>query len=104
MCSCALLCVPWLPVQVWNMNSATGIVGVFNLQGASWDRSRRRFHIHDASPPELTGGWVGGWVAGRVTPPARPLLVHVLRAQASCACFGLEGLVGRLAACSWSAF
>ena len=44
------------------MNSATGVVGVFNLQGASWDRSRRRFHIHDASPPELTGGWAGGRV------------------------------------------
>ena len=45
-----------LPLQIWNMNSCTGVVGLFNLQGSSWDRSRRRFHIHDASPPELEGG------------------------------------------------
>ena len=35
------------------MNACTGVVGVFNLQGSSWDRSRRRFHIHNSTPPEL---------------------------------------------------
>lgn len=39
--------------QVWNVNSVSSIVGVFNIQGASWDRKRRRFHIHDAAPPAL---------------------------------------------------
>lgn len=34
-------------VQVWNTNPVVGIVGVFNLQGSSWDRNRRKFHIHD---------------------------------------------------------
>lgn len=34
-------------VQVWNINPIVGIVGVFNLQGSSWDRNRRKFHIHD---------------------------------------------------------
>lgn len=41
-------------LQVWNVNSCNGIVGVMNVQGASWDRSRRRFYIHDSSPPALT--------------------------------------------------
>lgn len=62
---------------MWNLNPACGVVGVFNLQGASWDRSRRRFHIHDAAPAELEGappchalspapalGWRFGWAGG----------------------------------------
>eukprot|EP00873_Tetraselmis_striata_P002585 jgi/Tetstr1/422849/TSEL_013640.t1 len=40
-------------LKVWNVNSVSSIVGVFNIQGASWDRKRRRFHIHDAAPPAL---------------------------------------------------
>ena len=40
-------------VQVWNVNAHTGIVGVFNLQGSSWDRVRRQYFVHDASPPKL---------------------------------------------------
>lgn len=49
-------------MQIWNLNAATGVVGVFNLQGASWDRSRRRFHVHNTAPPELTSkrGGMGG--------------------------------------------
>lgn len=39
--------------QVWNVNKVSSIVGVFNIQGASWDRQRRRFHIHDAQPSAL---------------------------------------------------
>ncbi len=45
------------PPQIWNCNATTGVVGVFNLQGASWDRSRRRFHIHSATLPELSSEW-----------------------------------------------
>ncbi|KAL4423584.1 hypothetical protein ABPG77_004624 [Micractinium sp. CCAP 211/92] len=41
-------------LKIWNCNATTGVVGVFNLQGASWDRSRRRFHIHSATLPELS--------------------------------------------------
>lgn len=44
---------PWLPStllccpQVWNTNAVVGVVGVFNLQGAKWDRSVRRFRTFD---------------------------------------------------------
>jgi len=40
-------------VQVWNVNPVVGIVGVFNLQGSSWDRTRRKFHIHNKRGMEL---------------------------------------------------
>lgn len=36
------------------MNKYGGVVGVFNIQGSSWSRSRRQFIIHDNSPPPLT--------------------------------------------------
>ena len=36
------------------MNKYGGVVGVFNIQGSSWSRSRRQFIIHDDSPPPLT--------------------------------------------------
>jgi Raffinose synthase or seed imbibition protein Sip1 len=41
-------------LKIWNVNNTTGVVGVFNLQGSSWDRSRRRFNFHNTSPPKLT--------------------------------------------------
>ena len=31
-----------------------GVVGVFNLQGASWDRIRRKFLVHTRNPPTLS--------------------------------------------------
>ena len=40
-------------MQIWNVNAHTGIVGVFNLQGSSWDRTRRQYFVHDATPPTL---------------------------------------------------
>jgi raffinose synthase len=42
-----------LLLQVWNINPVVGIVGVFNLQGSSWDRNRRKFHIHDSRSVKL---------------------------------------------------
>ncbi len=36
------------------MNKYSGVVGVFNIQGSSWSRTRRQFIIHDNSPPPLT--------------------------------------------------
>lgn len=41
-------------LKIWNMNAHTGVVGIFNLQGSSWDRNRRRFAFHSTSPPRLT--------------------------------------------------
>lgn len=40
--------------QVWNANPVVGVVGVFNLQGASWDRIRRKFLVHTRNPPTLS--------------------------------------------------
>jgi raffinose synthase len=37
-----------------------GIIGVFNLQGSSWDRNRRKFHVHDKRGQTLTSNiWPG---------------------------------------------
>ena len=54
--SCGLdcCCDGHICMQVWNMNKYSGVVGVFNIQGSSWSRSRRQFIIHDNSPPPLT--------------------------------------------------
>jgi len=41
-------------LKVWNRNNCSGIVGVFNVQGSSWDRQLRRFQLHDPQPPRLT--------------------------------------------------
>jgi len=39
--------------QVWNTNPVNGLVGVFNVQGSSWSRKKRRFFTHDPFPPVL---------------------------------------------------
>ena len=31
------------------------MVGLFHLQGSSWDRVRRKFYVHDKAPEPLTG-------------------------------------------------
>lgn len=38
---------------MWNSNPVTGVVAVFNVQGAAFSRSVRRFVTHDTSPPAL---------------------------------------------------
>lgn len=40
-------------LQVWNINRHGGVVGVFHLQGSSWDRRRRQFLVHDKRPAPL---------------------------------------------------
>ncbi|KAL0042463.1 hypothetical protein WJX79_000575 [Trebouxia sp. C0005] len=40
-------------LKVWNKNPVNGLVGVFNVQGSSWSRKKRRFYTHDPSPPVL---------------------------------------------------
>lgn len=37
------------------MNSCSGVVGVFNCQGAGWCKVTKKTRIHDASPGTLTG-------------------------------------------------
>jgi raffinose synthase len=40
-------------LKIFNLNSVTGMIGAFNVQGASWDIKRRNYFAHDAKPPAL---------------------------------------------------
>ena len=40
-------------LQVWNVNQYSRFVGVFHVQGSSWDRTKRSFSMHNHSPPPL---------------------------------------------------
>uniref|UniRef100_A0A0E0GVE0 galactinol--sucrose galactosyltransferase n=1 Tax=Oryza nivara TaxID=4536 RepID=A0A0E0GVE0_ORYNI len=40
---------------IWNVNKCTGVVGVFNCQGAGWCRITKKTRVHDAAPGTLTG-------------------------------------------------
>ncbi|EPS67241.1 hypothetical protein M569_07535, partial [Genlisea aurea] len=42
-------------LKIWNANKCTGVVGVFNCQGAGWCKVAKTTRIHDASPGTLTG-------------------------------------------------
>ncbi|KAI7998718.1 putative galactinol--sucrose galactosyltransferase 2 [Camellia lanceoleosa] len=42
-------------LKIWNVNKYTGVVGVFNCQGASWCKVTKKTRIHDESPDTLTG-------------------------------------------------
>jgi len=37
-------------LKIWNRNTYTGVLGVFNAQGARWDRSLRKFVAADEQP------------------------------------------------------
>ncbi len=41
--------------QLWTTNAYCGVVGLFHLQGSSWDRGKRKFYVHDKAPKPLTG-------------------------------------------------
>ncbi|KAJ4706423.1 Alkaline alpha-galactosidase seed imbibition protein [Melia azedarach] len=41
-------------LKVWNVNKCSGVVGVFNCQGAGWCKVTKKTRIHDASPGTLT--------------------------------------------------
>ncbi|XP_031398942.1 probable galactinol--sucrose galactosyltransferase 2 [Punica granatum] len=42
-------------LKIWNLNKCSGVVGVFNCQGAGWCRIAKKTRIHDAAPGTLTG-------------------------------------------------
>ncbi|KAI3507718.1 hypothetical protein L1887_22709 [Cichorium endivia] len=42
-------------LKIWNVNKCTGVVGVFNCQGAGWCKIEKKTRIHDSSPGILTG-------------------------------------------------
>ncbi|CAL1353267.1 unnamed protein product [Linum trigynum] len=41
-------------LKVWNVNKCTGVVGVFNCQGAGWCKVEKKTRIHNTSPGTLT--------------------------------------------------
>ncbi|CAJ1911368.1 unnamed protein product [Sphenostylis stenocarpa] len=41
-------------LKIWNMNKCSGVVGVFNCQGAGWCKVEKKTRIHDTSPGTLT--------------------------------------------------
>jgi len=41
-------------LKLWTLNSFSAIIGVFHLQGSSWDREKRKFFIHDTSPRSIS--------------------------------------------------
>ncbi|KAL3651580.1 flavodoxin-like fold protein [Castilleja foliolosa] len=41
-------------LKIWNMNDFSGVVGVFNCQGASWCRENIKYQIHDEEPEAIS--------------------------------------------------
>lgn len=42
-------------LKIWNMNKCSGVVGVFNCQGAGWCKIEKKTRIHDPAPGTLSG-------------------------------------------------
>ncbi|MBA0752103.1 hypothetical protein Gogos_000972 [Gossypium gossypioides] len=42
-------------LKIWNLNEFTGVMGVFNCQGAGWCRVGKTNVIHDKQPDTITG-------------------------------------------------
>lgn len=41
-------------LKIWNLNKHTGVLGVFNCQGAGWCRVDKKNLIHDSDPKAIT--------------------------------------------------
>lgn len=42
-------------LKIWNINDVTGVLGVFNCQGAGWCKIEKKNLIHDEQPGTITG-------------------------------------------------
>lgn len=42
-------------LKIWNMNKYTGVLGVYNCQGAAWSSTERKNISHQTRPDALTG-------------------------------------------------
>ncbi|KAK3039994.1 hypothetical protein RJ639_027184 [Escallonia herrerae] len=42
-------------LKIWNMNKYTGVLGVYNCQGAAWSSSERKNTFHETGSNSLTG-------------------------------------------------
>uniref|UniRef100_A0A803MAA6 galactinol--sucrose galactosyltransferase n=1 Tax=Chenopodium quinoa TaxID=63459 RepID=A0A803MAA6_CHEQI len=41
-------------LKIWNVNKCSGVVGVFNCQGAGWCKIEKKTRIHDTAPGTLS--------------------------------------------------
>lgn len=42
-------------LKIWNMNKYTGVLGVYNCQGAAWNKSERKNTFHQTKSDAITG-------------------------------------------------
>lgn len=42
-------------LKIWNLNNLSGVVGVFNCQGAGWCKDGKKILTHDERPGTITG-------------------------------------------------
>eukprot|EP01018_Ginkgo_biloba_P014618 Gb_25111 [translate_table: standard] len=42
-------------LKIWNMNKYTGVLGIFNCQGAAWSHVDKKNAFHDTNPNALSG-------------------------------------------------
>lgn len=42
-------------LKIWNMNKYTGVLGVYNCQGAAWNRTERKNTFHQTKSDAITG-------------------------------------------------
>ncbi|KAJ8768234.1 hypothetical protein K2173_021174 [Erythroxylum novogranatense] len=42
-------------LKIWNMNKFTGVLGVYNCQGAAWNTSEKRMTSHETETEAITG-------------------------------------------------
>lgn len=63
------------------MNSCNGIVATFNLQGAAWSRSQRKYALHDKLPGPLSAAVspidLQPYQVGALQAPTPPLILKM---------------------------
>ncbi|KAI4389308.1 hypothetical protein MLD38_001545 [Melastoma candidum] len=42
-------------LKIWNMNKFTGVLGIYNCQGAAWNRTERKNTFHQTKTVSITG-------------------------------------------------
>ncbi|GAY37422.1 hypothetical protein CUMW_028850 [Citrus unshiu] len=42
-------------LKIWNMNKYTGVLGVYNCQGAAWNKTERKNTFHETTSDAITG-------------------------------------------------
>ncbi|XP_022145075.1 probable galactinol--sucrose galactosyltransferase 6 isoform X2 [Momordica charantia] len=42
-------------LKIWNLNKFTGVIGIYNCQGAAWNSQERKNTFHDTSSDAITG-------------------------------------------------